>query len=124
MLGGLWWDYWNPAEWVQPSQLTTLVIETSDKVDDALGTHYLRTFDVTLTNSYPTGGYVITPSSVGLQFIAGVDMMGGPPVEMGIRAWWDTVNGKLMCGQVGQAIEFANGQDLTPNVLRLLFVGI
>lgn len=44
---------------------------------DVWGRNYVRTRDVALSGTYPSGGYTINAQDVGLKFFRGVDVVGG-----------------------------------------------
>jgi len=82
--------------------------------------------NVTLDNSYPTGGYQITPEQLGLREILHVEagMAGGYAFE------WDYANSKLKVMRFdydasgdGPAIEVPAGTNLSGVTVRVKFEG-
>jgi hypothetical protein len=57
--------------------------------------------NILLDNSYPTGGYAISPSKIGLKTIWGFNILGVNAAGSGIvSVVWDYVNNKLMAFRV------------------------
>lgn len=91
-----------------------------------------RLQEITLDNSYPTGGYTIAPGDAGLSNIIGAAVIGVPS---GVGYWflWNSTTGKLQAfeGSTGAAsgdavefVEVANATDLSAVKVNLLFLGI
>lgn len=76
-------------------------------------------FDVTLDNSYPTGGYALTAGSFGLMLR--VDSV-VPQNTGGRNLEWDAANGKLKAYSA-YATEYTAGTDLSAMVIRCRVVG-
>ncbi len=97
------------------------------------GNKRTRVYDVTLDNSYPTGGYSITPAQVGLKKIEFVDAGGGAKNSAGtslVPVRFDYTNSKLQAyrydgASAGKAFleEVSNAVDLSAFSVRLTFIG-
>jgi hypothetical protein len=93
----------------------------------------LRVVDVTLDNSYPTGGYAITPAQLGFKvrietvFDATAKNAAGTSA---VPCRWDPANQKLQCyrydgASAGKAFleEVVNAVDLSTFTVRLTALG-
>src|SRR5579872_5897776 len=83
-----------------------------------------RTFDITLDNSYPTGGYSITPSLLGFSQVRAVIVnshTGGYVYE------YDIVNQKLKAyrqtAATGALVEVPNTTSLTGIIVHIFVIG-
>lgn len=73
------------------------------------GTFRETVYDVTLDNSYPTGGEAISAKDVGLSSIYGMEVIGvstvaGTAPTTGYTFQWDFKNGKLQAFTAGGAV--------------------
>lgn len=93
--------------------------------EDVLGSHQrLTTWDVVPSNSYPGGGYTITPSRYGLKVIRAVLMGSSNTAANGYIPWYNSQTGKLMIiGQGGSLVDVTDGTDISTFSYRLLFIG-
>lgn len=93
--------------------------------EDVLGSHQrLTTWDVVPSNSYPSGGYTITPQRFGLKVIRAVLMGSSNTAAVGYIPWYDSETGKLLIiGQAGALVEVTANTDLSTYSYRLQFIG-
>lgn len=96
----------------------------------AAGDLFERIVDVALDNSYPAGGYALTPQQLGFGLNGSIVLVDGIASKTGgWEAAWDYTNGKLQVfdssGAVNAAMhEVAAATNLTGVVVRLLVKGI
>lgn len=94
---------------------TTITIDTANKkAPDAFAGSAaldLEQFDVTLDNSYPTGGYELAASDFALQ--GGFRILDFSVVNGTVRHYceWDAANGKLVVKDTA-GVEIPNGTNL------------
>jgi len=93
--------------------------------EDVLGSHQrLTTWDVVPSDSYPTGGYTITPSEVGLKVVRAILMGSSNTAANGYIPWYNSETGKLMLlGQGGSLVEVTANTNVSTFSYRLLFIG-
>ena len=79
-----------------------MALTFTKKEEDQLGGRIKAwIYDILLDTSYPTGGYAISPSKIGLKTIWGFNILGINAAGSGIvNVAWDYVNGKLMAFRV------------------------
>lgn len=75
--------------------------------------------DVTLDNSYPTGGYALTPATLGVDLA--LDYIFALPTTTGHVFAYDYANKKLMAFSGGSQV--ANATDLSAVVVRVVAQG-
>jgi hypothetical protein len=76
----------------------TYAVVANGAAEDVWGRTRTNVLDVTLDSSYPSGGYVITPSTWGMSTIFGMEItaIGGTISASGsFTYWFDVVNVKL-----------------------------
>jgi hypothetical protein len=105
--------------------------------EDVFGRNYIRTFDVTLDNSYPNStGYTINANDVGLKNFLGADVIAGNRTSGGYSYIFDTnaspgdsvtaLRLRLFWSASGGAaanVEVTNTTDVHLVVLRVQFRG-
>lgn len=93
--------------------------------EDVLGSHQrLTTWDLVPSNSYPTGGYTITPQRFGLKVVRAVLMGSSNTAANGYPPWYNSETGKLMIlGQGGSLVEVTANTNLSTYSYRLWFLG-
>ena len=108
-----------------------MAVTVSQKKTALLGTVTLRVVDVQLDSSYPTGGYSLPASALGLRTLIAV-FPDAVRVTAGAGAGhydavFDDVNNKLMCYQpstnTGSAGQVANATNLSTYSVRLVCFG-
>ena len=92
-----------------------------------------RLFDFRLDNSYPTGGYPITPEDVALVHILDVSPVGrflttGLPQTTTVYPQYDYATGKLQLFRSGASagdpfVEASNGTDFETTIVRIRALG-
>jgi len=92
------------------------------------GRYFSQIVDIALDNSYPTGGYAISPRDVGLGLtIFGMQIIGGNSAANGRKAMWDTGNNKLMlaqdAGAAGAMAQVPNATDVSTLTFRVKVTG-
>jgi hypothetical protein len=78
------------------SLTSTAFAKVGDASYDVYGATPVAIFDVTLDAAYPSGGYGLDPSLIGLRGIAGIQWIGGNSVAWGLLFNWDTTNNKFV----------------------------
>ena len=63
---------------------------------DVWGKQRVAVAELVLDNSYPAGGYTLSPEAFGLKTIRGVLCVGGNAAAARLIYWWDTANQKFM----------------------------
>jgi hypothetical protein len=84
--------------------------------------------DITGDNSYPTGGWAVTPAQLGVQRIDRVSADVKSPSTTSYIAQWDYANNKIKVFWTGAAVngtlgEVTNATNLSTLVLRAEVVG-
>jgi len=95
----------------------------------AAGDLFFRVVDITMDNSYPSGGWAVTPLALGFGsngVIFGVIPLGG--AKAGRLLEWDQVNLKLMVRDASGAANAATPEittvtQMNNQVLRVLAIG-
>lgn len=101
----------------------TLTITRVPDGEDVLGSHQrLTTWDVVPSNSYPTGGYTITPQRFGMKKIRSITMGRSNTAAVGTLPWYNSQTGKLMMLS-GALAQVAGSTDLSTYSYRILFIG-
>jgi hypothetical protein len=91
--------------------------------EDILGSHQrLTTWDVVPSNSYPTGGYTITPQRFGLKKIRAVITGRSNTAGIGTLPQYNSQTGKLMMLS-GALAQVAGSTDLSTFSFRIMFIG-
>jgi len=91
--------------------------------EDVLGSHQrLTTWDTTLSDSYVTGGYTITPQRFGLKVVRAVLVGEVNTAALGYTVQYVSSTGKLAV-LTGAMAQPAGNTDLSTLTLRLLFIG-
>ena len=91
--------------------------------EDVLGSHQrLRVWDVVPSNSYPTGGFTITPQRFGLKVIRAVLQGTNNTAALGYVVQYISSTGKLAVLTGALAQPSAN-TDLSALSFRLAFIG-
>lgn len=105
--------------------LDSLTITRVADGEDVLGSHQrLRVYDVVPSNSYPSGGYTITPKRFGLTKIRAIFMGRSNTAAVGYIPWYNSETGKLMIiGQAGALVDVTANTDLSTYSYRLWFLG-
>lgn len=101
-----------------------MAVTINVKKQSKLGTLHANVADITLDNSYPTGGYPINPASVGLDSI---DVM-VISASVGYLFDFDHVNSKLKVFVTGASAgavlnQVTGGVNLAAVALRVLAIG-
>lgn len=73
-----------------------VTITKSKRGPEYLGTRKVVPADIVLDNSYPTGGYALTPAMFGGRKIESVEVIGANPAGGRMSYYWDPANLKLM----------------------------
>lgn len=87
--------------------------------EDVAGKTRMFTYDVTADNSYPAGGYAVSPSDVGLKFIIGVQQIAVNTAGLLYFVLYNQQTGKLVFITAGAE---ASG-DIHTITARLRFLG-
>lgn len=98
---------------------------------DIYGSTPAAVYDVTLDNSYPAGGYVVTAAQFGFRGLAGLKIIGINTAGVVNNYAWNSQTGKLMVLRTTAGVAgTAPNQDATPAadfstvVLRVLAIAL
>lgn len=91
--------------------------------EDVWGRTRTNVFDVTLSDSYPAGGYTLSPALVGMKVVHCIFLVGGVTAALTYLVFRNTSTGKLMIITNTSGLEVAGDTDLSTLTLRLRFEG-
>lgn len=98
--------------------ITIAKVNTDDR-NHVVGNRREVVRDVTLDNSYPTGGYALTPATLGVD--GALDYIVALPTTTGHVFPYDYANKKLMAFSAGSQV--SNATDLSAVVVRVVAQG-
>lgn len=96
--------------------------------EDVLGSHQrLRIYDLTPSAAYPTGGYTLDASRVGLSVIRAVFVGSSNTAAVGVVPWYNSQTGKLMmlwsAGAAAALAQITVNTNQSTYSYRLWFLG-
>lgn len=108
--------------------IDTLVLTRVSDGEDVLGSHQrLRVYDVTPSAQYPTGGYTLDPSRVGLKVIRAVFLGSSNTAALGVVPWYNSETGTLYmlwsAGAAAALAEITGDTNQSTFSYRLWFLG-
>ena len=97
-----------------------MALAYSIKSRDVAGSQFLRVVDITLDNSYPTGGWALAVKSLGLGTNGVIKFLEVPGSEDGYILQYDEVNTKLKVFQGDNANAAAGPATELPNASAVM----